>query len=159
MYGGYLVFTPQGGGALYRVPYAGLKGDYQAIQVLNVPPVLLKGNMIQPNGATFTFVDGDNPIFSVHLNHQARRLRADVFRTSDGKSFGTAFNLQYLARSAASTDRSGFAWDGGAAKGAASKEAPVPNGTYTVVLTVTKALGTDAETETWTSPPITLARP
>jgi minor extracellular serine protease Vpr len=34
LYGGYLVFTPQGGGQMYRVPYAGFKGDYQSIQVL-----------------------------------------------------------------------------------------------------------------------------
>jgi hypothetical protein len=33
VYGGYLVVTPQGGQPL-RVPYAGIVGDYQAIQVL-----------------------------------------------------------------------------------------------------------------------------
>ena len=32
--GGYIVFTPQGGGPVYRVPFAGFVGDYQAIQVL-----------------------------------------------------------------------------------------------------------------------------
>ncbi len=34
MYGGYVVFTPQGGGQVFRVPYAGFKGDYQSIQVM-----------------------------------------------------------------------------------------------------------------------------
>jgi len=34
LYGGYITFTPQGGGAAYRVPYAGLKGDYQTTQIL-----------------------------------------------------------------------------------------------------------------------------
>ena len=29
LYGGYIVLTPQAGGAALRVPYAGLKGDYQ----------------------------------------------------------------------------------------------------------------------------------
>ncbi len=33
-YGGYIVFTPQGGGQVYRVPFAGFVGDYQGIQVL-----------------------------------------------------------------------------------------------------------------------------
>ena len=37
VYGGYIVFTPQGGGQVYRVPYAGFKGDYQSIQVLIRP--------------------------------------------------------------------------------------------------------------------------
>jgi subtilisin family serine protease len=34
LYGGYIAFTPQGGGQAYRVSYAGLKGDYQSKQVL-----------------------------------------------------------------------------------------------------------------------------
>ena len=35
LYGGYIVLTPAGGGQVLRVPYAGFKGDYQAIQVLD----------------------------------------------------------------------------------------------------------------------------
>ena len=34
LYGGYLVLAPQGGGAAMRVPFAGFKGDFQALQVL-----------------------------------------------------------------------------------------------------------------------------
>ena len=34
LYGGYIRFTPQGGGQVLRVPYAGLGMDYQAIPVL-----------------------------------------------------------------------------------------------------------------------------
>ena len=33
-YGGYVKFTPVGGGQAYTVPYGGFKGDYQSIQVL-----------------------------------------------------------------------------------------------------------------------------
>jgi minor extracellular serine protease Vpr len=33
-FGGYIVFTPRGGGAVLRVPYAGFVGDYQSVQVL-----------------------------------------------------------------------------------------------------------------------------
>lgn len=121
--------------------------------------VVASRNRPLPNGGTWSFVGGDIPVFRVHLNQQARRLRADVFRTSDGKSFGTAFNVQYLPRSDTSTSRYGYAWDALAAKGSVSNLSSVPNGTYYVTLTVTKALGTDAETEMWTSPPITVARP
>jgi subtilisin family serine protease len=163
LYGGYVVFTPEGGGDVYRIPYVGLKGDYQSIQVLTLTPRLFSCNSFctnQPGGATYTLTDGNNiPYLGVHLNHQARRLKAEVFRTSDNKSFGTAFNLQYLARNSTATEISLYGWDGKAAKGSPSKLSDVPNGTYYVKLTVTKALGTDAETETWTSPPITLARP
>jgi Fn3-like domain (DUF1034). len=31
VYGGYIKFTPQGGGQILRVPYAGFGGDYQGI--------------------------------------------------------------------------------------------------------------------------------
>ena len=36
-YGGYIVFTPQGDGQLYRVPFAGFVGDYQSIVALIGP--------------------------------------------------------------------------------------------------------------------------
>ena len=42
VYGGYIEFTPQGGGQEYRVPYAGFKGDYQSIQVLSLGAVLFR---------------------------------------------------------------------------------------------------------------------
>ena len=162
LYGGYVVFTPEGGGDVYRVPYAGFKGDYQSIQVLTLTPQLCKGDPCtnQASGATYTLADGNNiPYLAIHLNHQARRLRADVYQSSNNKSFGTAFNVQYLPRNSTSTARFNFVWDGTAAKGSPAKVGDVPNGTYYLKVTVTKALGTDTETETWTSPPITLARP
>jgi len=31
LFGGWVVFTPQGGGQTYRVPFSGFKGDYQSI--------------------------------------------------------------------------------------------------------------------------------
>ena len=38
-YGGYIVFTPQGDGQVYRVPFAGFVGDYQGITMLTAGPV------------------------------------------------------------------------------------------------------------------------
>jgi hypothetical protein len=111
----------------------------------------------QPGGATYTFANGDVPYFLAHFDHQAQQLKAEVSRVSDGKSFGVAFNVKYLARNSTSTAFFAFVWDGIAAKG--PNLSYVPNGVYTVRLTVTKALGTAAETETWTSPSITVARP
>jgi minor extracellular serine protease Vpr len=165
IYGGYITFTPQGGGQVYRVPYAGLTGDYQSIQILVPTPLgfpwLAKLNGAsftnQPAGATFTLAGGDIPYFLAHFDLQAARLKADVNRVSDGKSFGTAFNYQYLSRNSTPTSFFAFPWDGTAAKG--PNVSDVPNGTYKVTLTVTKPLGTASEVETWTSPPITIARP
>src|SRR3970040_835903 len=79
-YGGYIVFTPQGGGQVYRVPVAGFVGDYPGtpgfpggfpfLGKLNscTPPALLRGNdcfgtgsySVFPAGATYTMADAFN---------------------------------------------------------------------------------------------------
>ena len=63
VYGGYIRFTPQGGGQVLRVPYAGYGGDYQFIPVMTgggtaacggtneVQPVAITGS---PTGGSFT---------------------------------------------------------------------------------------------------------
>ena len=150
LYGGYVVLTPQGGGATYSVPYGGFKGDYQSIQVLTINSALL-------GGPTFNFATA--PTFVVHFDHPARRIRADIFRVSDGKSMGVAFNYEYLPRNSAPTVGFGFGWNGQVSRGNSSNTSDIPNGVYTARLTVTKALGSDAETETWVSPQFTVARP
>ena len=38
LFGGYITFTPNDGGAVLRVPYAGYNGDYQAIVALTPTP-------------------------------------------------------------------------------------------------------------------------
>ena len=76
----------------------------------------------------------------------------------EGRNYGVAFNVQYLGRNSTQTGRSFFGWDGKGSKGSSSNLSDVPNGAYTVRLTVTKALGFDDETEIWTSPAIALAR-
>jgi minor extracellular serine protease Vpr len=172
LYGGYLVFTPQApgnAGVTLRVPYAGFKGDYQAIQVLTPTaagfPWLAKisgGSFVnQPAGGTYTLQGGDLPFFLVHLDHPSRRLRIDVFDAATGKAWHTSENDQYLPRNSTSTGFFAFSWDGQTTAG--GKTYTAPNGSYVVVLTVEKALGdpatNPADTETWTSPVITIARP
>ena len=65
IYGGYVVFTPVGGGQTLRVPFAGYNGNYQSIQVLtptasgfpliarhdrpHVVPPGRRGNGVQPH--------------------------------------------------------------------------------------------------------------
>lgn len=167
-YGGYIVLTPQGGGQIYRVPFAGFAGDYQAIQVLtptvNNFPWLAKltgpSYFNQPAGATYTLAGGDIPYFLVHLEHQSRRLRMEVFEAVDGKSWHRAFNEEYLPRNSTATGFFAFSWDGVTTAG--KKSYAVPDGQYIVKLSVLKALGDEsnpAHTESWTSPVITIDRP
>ena len=175
-FGGWLVLTPQGGGTTLRVPYAGLKGDYQSIQVLvptaNGFPWLAKlaaGSFVnQPAGATYTLQGDDIPYFIVHLEHQSRRIDAEIRDAWTGQPvhpvFHHAFELEYVGRSSTATSFFNLTWDGTRlhSNGGKGKTKEVPDGQYVVVLKVLKALGDEnnpAHWETWTSPVITLDRP
>jgi minor extracellular serine protease Vpr len=175
-FGGWLVLTPQGGGTTLRVPFAGLKGDYQSIQVL-VPTVnnfpwlakLTGGNFVnQPTGATYTLQGDDIPFFIVHLEHQSRRIDAEIRNAWTGQPvhpvFHHAFELEYVGRNSTATSFFELTWDGTRlhSNGGKGKTKEVPDGQYLVVLKVLKALGDEnnpAHWETWTSPVITLDRP
>lgn len=174
LYGGYIVMTPTNGTAPLRVPFAGLKGDYQTTQVLlptaNGFPWLASlsaGTFTnQPAGASFTMADGDNiPYFLVHLDHLSAQLKFEVF-DSMGRSQGLISNDQWLTRNSTPGGFFSFAWDGTTFR-AGTTDSPrglrtVPNGTYTVKVSALKALGDPtvaSDWETWTSPPVTVARP
>ena len=168
LYGGYLVLTPQGGGREVRVPYAGLKGDYQSIQVLtptaNNFPWLAKvsaGSLFnQPGGATYTLQGGDVPYFVIHFDHQSRELVFDIINADTGKAWHRALREEYLPRNSSATSFFTFTWDGTTVSG--GKTYTVPNGRYVMRATVRKALGdaaNPAHVETWQSPVITIARP
>jgi subtilisin family serine protease len=158
-YGGYIVFTPEGGGQTLRVPYAGFVGDYQAIQALaptsfNFPWLskltacsLLRGldcyvggsYANQPAGATFTMVGTDVPYILVHLDHQVRQLRMKVFDANTGRAWHDALNEQYHPRSSGSTTFFAYPWDGTTTGGRFTYT--VPDGQYVIVIQVLKALG------------------
>jgi subtilisin family serine protease len=167
-YGGYIELTPQGGGQMYRVPYAGFVGDYQGIEVLTPTPngfpwlaKLIGGSYFnQPGGATYTMAGGDIPYFLVHTDHQPRRLLMEVFDADNGKAWHRAMQFEYFPRSSSPTSFWSFAWDGYTVNG--RKLNMVPDGDYVVKVSVLKALGDDdnpAHTEVWTSPVITIDRP
>ena len=168
LFGGYIVFTPQGGGAIYRVPFAGFKGDYQSIAALTPMGVglpwlakLVGANLVnQPAGATYTLAGGDVPYIVFHLDHQVRLLRLEVFESGSGKAWHRAYEQEYVGRNSLATTFFAQPWDGATRGG--NKLYTVPNGSYYIKLTVVKALGdpsNPAHVETWTSPTITINRP
>ena len=168
LYGGYIVLTPQGGGQVYRVPFAGLKGDYQSFTVLTPTPAgfpwlakLVGTSYVnQPAGGTFSLVGNDVPFFLVHLDHQSSKMRMEVFDATSGKPWHRAFEDHYLPRNSTATSFYALAWDGRTFSG--KKVYQVPDGQYVMKLSVLKALGDDnnpAHWETWTSPVITIDRP
>jgi len=168
LFGGWVVFTPQGGGQTYRVPFSGFKGDYQSIPVIvptaNGFPWLAKligsSYVNQPGGATFNLAAGDIPYILLHLDHSVRRLRMEVFEATSGRAWHRLADMQYFTRNSAATSFYAFGWDGVTFAG--KKLYTVPDGRYVVKLSVLKALGDDANPahwESWTSPVITIDRP
>jgi minor extracellular serine protease Vpr len=186
-YGGYVVLTPDDGTAPLRVPYAGFNGDYQSIQAVtptvNELPWLARltacerfvgidctagGNYEEAEaGATFdlTAEINETPYFLVHLEHQVRELRMEVFASGPdglGRNWGRIFTEDYLPRNATATSFFAFGFDGDVTKGKSPRTVAVPDGTYVVKLSALKALGdpsNPAHWETWTSPAFTIDRP
>jgi len=174
IYGGYVTLTPQGGGATLRVPYSGLKGDYQSFTVLtptaNGFPWLAKttnGSTFSNNaaGVPYTMAGLDIPFFAIHLDHQSRRIRLEAFDAATGKAWHRVSDDEYVGRNSTATGFFAFAWDGTTFTGKGknlSQWRTAPNGRYVVKVSVLKALGDEdnpAHWETWTSPVITIARP
>jgi len=168
-YGGYIVLTPQGGGPVYRVPFAGYIGDYQARQVLTSGgygfpwlSVLYGGSyymLTDPTDWTFTMAGSDVPYLLVHFDHQSRAFRVEIFDQA-GRAWHRAYNEEYLPRNSASTGFFAFPIDGYTVNG--KRVNMLPDGTYYAKISVLKALGDDnkpAHWETWTSPMFVIDRP
>ena len=102
----------------------------------------------------------DIPLIIAHLDHQSRRIRAEVFDADTGRAWHRALDLQYNPRSTSATSASIFPWSGVTSNGNRVNE--IGNGRYVIRLTVEKALAQESDAthfETWTSPVITIARP
>jgi minor extracellular serine protease Vpr len=168
-YGGYIVFTPQGGGQVHQVPFAGFVGDYQGIQVLaptaNGFPwltVLYSGSYYKvtaPTDWTYTMQGNDIPFFLVHLDHQSRLFRMEIY-ARNGKAWHRAYNEEYMPRNSSTTGFYAFPFDGSTISG--NKIYTLPDGTYYAVISVLKANGDSsnpAHWETWTSPLFVIDRP
>jgi len=156
-YGGYIALTPQEGGQVYRVPYAGFDGDYQELPVLDANPFGLPWSV----GCTVCTMEGDDiAAFWVNLGHQVRKFRMEVFDAHSGRAWHRAYDLDYVGRNSAENSFFEFTWDGTTVNG--NKVNVVPDGDYVVVISVLKALGDDDNPdhwENWTSPVITIERP
>jgi hypothetical protein len=183
--GGYIIFTPQGGGQVYSVPFAGVGGDYQAIQALTPTPYGFPWLAISSGGSfygpvtgpadwVYSMVGEDIPYLLIHFEHQVRLLQVEILKASNGQPlhpvFSTAIYDEYLPRNSTSTSFYAFAWDGTRihsngynGKGYTKNlTKPVPDGEYILVVKALKANGdpnNPAHWETWTSPVIAIDRP
>jgi subtilisin family serine protease len=166
LYGGYVVFTSQDSSpVVLRVPYAGFKGDYQALQVLvptakGYPWLANSAGVQQASGATFTMVSGDVAHVVVHFEQHARVLRGEIFDAVSGKPWGLAFEENWAIKAATATATATYQWDGTTQFN--KQQVLVPNGTYVIKVSALKPLGdaaTSSDWETWTSPVVTVNHP
>jgi hypothetical protein len=188
LYGGYLVFAPGDGGPPMRVPFAGYKGDYQAVPAMTptsqgypwlarqtgvtagaIHPVYAK----QEAGATFTLAPvsfgsrqgADIPFVLVHLNNFARRIRVEVVRPGGQRSLGEAFRQDYVIRNSVEnllaqpwSLATPLPFDGTVRRG--GDRLRLPDGEYELRVTVERPLaGRGTPLETWTSPAFRIDRP
>ena len=179
LYGGYLVFTDHANPAsVYRVPYAGLKGDYQAIVAMPTGPIVAKRNApFEKAQQTYTAAAANEvwtlaspdevPNVLIHFDHQVRLLELQVVDAASGKPLHPVFSnyleRNWVARNATrppaagpySSDENVFAfpWDGTRmhdnGNGTADHRKVVPDGQYKIVARALKALGNPANPADW----------
>lgn len=163
LFGGYLVLSPHGGGRELRVPYLGMKGDYQRMVALNPDftqfgnPLLSSGFEFGPNEpVTIEPARGGAASVVFHLQYSVRRLRVELSDALTGRSFGRLFEAGYFPHNSGRDFFYSLTWQGRDADGI-----PVPAGVYTVRFSIEKALGDDANPahwEVWNSPAVTVVR-
>jgi minor extracellular serine protease Vpr len=180
-YGGYVVLTRQSDGQVFRVPYAGLLGDYQSIVAMptrgNFPAlgkeVAINSFALAAPTEVWTLENmSEVPNVLLHFDHQVRRLEIEVVDAASGARlhpvFSNVYEQDYLSRNQTATGFFAYPWEGGRlhSNGNGSKSGlawkTVPDGTYKLNVRALKALGDSsnaAHWETWTSPAVTIDRP
>ncbi|MFZ5814202.1 MAG: S8 family serine peptidase [Bacillota bacterium] len=168
IFGGWINLVPEGStGPAARVPYAGMVGDYQGLTILNrngyaFPwlATLSGGTYYKVDAMSIDISNGEAAYLLVNFAHQARKVRIDVV-AANGRTYPAVFTQEYRGRHATPVYTapnlsfySAFAWDGADKAGR-----PVPNGDYSLVLSVLKPLGDEnnpAHWESWTSGTVTV---
>lgn len=120
LYGGWVKFTSTGSGNTVSVPFAGVRGDYQKVKVLNgfrpfdsglgttwKLPALSRVNQsgylmpVYSNGRVYTMdpYSYDVPFVVYHLDFPASDVRLVAKNVSTGKSYNAIINWDYVNKS------------------------------------------------------------
>jgi subtilisin family serine protease len=172
LYGGYIKLESEFGEVM-RIPYAGMKGDYQATRVItgasNGFPWLTKFDgatfFNQPAGASYTMAGNDVPFFLIHLDHLSTRLWWEVKDANTGRVVGKFSDEKWVSRNSTPSNFFAYPFDGVTFRGDPGRPFGIrtlPNGQYTATAWVLKANGNPwnyRHYESWTSPVFTIARP
>jgi subtilisin family serine protease len=184
IYGGYIKISGDDG-RVYRVPYAGFIGDYQAVPVLTGVRAAARQtgwvnmtNVITPTfspdltGYRFTMGEKPNPggfghptftdvpNYELHLDVQSSRATFTAYDATGATPLGEAMSFDNLPRNSTSMSFFAFAWDGFV--GPTGERTQLPNGEYVVKLTLVRGLGdpdNPAHVETATFAKVNIQRP
>ncbi|MBL8342930.1 MAG: S8 family serine peptidase, partial [Rubrivivax sp.] len=165
LYGGYIKLTSEFGEVL-RIPYSGMKGDYQSTQVItptgNGFPWLTKFDgasfFNQPAGASYTMAGNDVPFFLIHLDHLSTRLWWEVKDANSGRVVGKFSDEEWVTRNSGPSTFFAYPFDGVTFRGNPGSPTGIrtlPNGQYSATAWVLKANGNPwnyRHYESWTSP-------
>lgn len=169
IYGGWVTLTDADED--YTVPFAGLSGDYQALQTLTDAGMELPAlGTVDENGAlvlaedghAYDIAAGDVPLVVYHLEYPAQLMEVRAYRLNGaGKRTPVAPSVGHITEEGplGKDDSSAvWVWDGTAPL-PNDKAKPVPSGEYVLEMRVLKA-GGDVENpehwETWESPAFTV---
>jgi subtilisin family serine protease len=177
LYGGWVQFTTTGAGNSVSVPFAGMRGDYQAVKVLNkftfvngnsawaLPGLgYVNAGYLKPETGsnrvfTMDYDTNDFPIMLYHLDYPASDVTMKITDTKSRKSFDAIVNWNFVQNtgkaSSKSTHLNKQSRDAGlqylAYQGIykSSKAWRLPDGTYTLTLKVLKPLGSSKKKSHW----------
>jgi hypothetical protein len=140
LYGGYVLFTPVGGGQRLDVPYGGFVGDYQAIDPIqgggcSLPTLAhfgsatdsitcdtgqapLTGFTAARTGGTWSQTKKDPVVLLWHLDHQVQNLTVTLLDAATGQPATQGgrnpvlYSVDGVARNSTETAVGGLVWDG-----------------------------------------------
>lgn len=176
IHGGWLTFTSEND--TLSVPFAGMSGDYQALEVLTGGPtglplpslgVAIDGVLYLNDGPGYTYsmVGEDVPYLIHHREYPVSSLAINVYEADEdgekGKKVHSRFhNWLTLSDLGRTFDPDILAWDGshqGNNGKGNDKVRKVADGDYVLEIEVLRALGDPSNpdhVETWTSPAFTV---
>ena len=169
IFGGWITITSEVEQLV--IPFAGLSGDYQALQALETAILAYnspEGLMVADPFHTYTLADGDYPIIALYLAYPISTMYVDVYEANEDGTKGAKVHSNFINYSTMlDMGRMGglatLAWDGTfqGNQGNNGKLRAVADGDYVLEVRVLKALGDPSNPdhwELWNSPALTIER-